>query len=106
MKLAYEAQSCPRAIVSLVGETLIKVSWGTNHIVVEIQMVLFTRRALAVLEGSYTGSIRMSGSLIMLMSFKSTLFLPLDVVISTSSLNFLALQVEGSCIRGENKEHW
>ncbi|KAI8548913.1 hypothetical protein RHMOL_Rhmol07G0310700 [Rhododendron molle] len=32
--LAYEAQPCPKAVVSLAGETIVKVACGTNHTVV------------------------------------------------------------------------
>lgn len=31
MRLAYEAQPRPRAIVSLAGETIVKVACGSNH---------------------------------------------------------------------------
>lgn len=29
--LAYEAQPCPKAVVCLAGETIVKVACGTNH---------------------------------------------------------------------------
>ncbi|XP_058205807.1 uncharacterized protein LOC131319539 [Rhododendron vialii] len=32
--LAYEAQSCPKVVVSLAGEMIVKVACGTNHTVV------------------------------------------------------------------------
>ncbi|KAJ6920819.1 protein RCC2 [Populus alba x Populus x berolinensis] len=33
VRLAYEAQPCPRAIASLAGKTIVKVACGTNHTV-------------------------------------------------------------------------
>lgn len=44
VRLAYEAQPRPRAIASLVGETIVKVACGTNHTGCNISLIhLFCR---------------------------------------------------------------